>query len=329
MSYNNNSGGMNYDNNAYPQLPISMPSAPPVSAYNSNYSFNNNNNNNINNGMPPPPSYQDSTQQSYGVNNNADYNSNQNGLTMEQKLQNVVRRHEIGQFFAQKMMSLKAFKIVFVFDDSGSMCSVLNDSPLNTSTFRATRWDELQYFANISIEVANVFTNEGCDVFFLNRAPIKCVRNIEQLRPSFLQKPAGFTPLTGVLNTILYENSRTERQLLIIIVTDGEPTDDSGRRDIHSFKRCLQHRPRNVFTTIVACTDEDDSMEYLNNWDRTIPRLDIVDDYRSEKNEVKRTQKHGSSFSFGDYVAKSLIGSIDQQLDRMDERRVTSSCTLL
>jgi hypothetical protein len=48
--------------------------------------------------MSLPPSYQ----QNYGVNNSANYNSNQSGLTIEQKLQNVVRRHEIGQFSRRK-----------------------------------------------------------------------------------------------------------------------------------------------------------------------------------------------------------------------------------
>ena len=49
------------------------------------------------------------------------------------------------------------------------MNSVLNDSPLNAGLFKATRWDELQHFAKISIDIANVFNTEGVDVHFLNR----------------------------------------------------------------------------------------------------------------------------------------------------------------
>jgi hypothetical protein len=310
---------MSFINNGYDHRPSN----------DADYWFDNNHNNTTTgNRMPPPPSYQESILADAHGNGG---NHHAIELTLEQNLANVLRQHEINYYYAEKMMKLKAFKIVFVFDDSGSMCSTLSDSPLNTNTFRATRWDELQYFANISIEVTNVFNNEGCDVYFLNRAPVKCVRSMEQLRPSFEQKPAGYTPLTGVLNTILYENSRSERQLLIIIVTDGEPTNNTGHKDIQSFKQFLKHRPRNVFTTIVACTDEQDLMEYLNNWDRNIPRLDVLDDYRSEKKEANRKRQHssGTSLTFGDYVAKSLIGSIDQSLDKLDENLVNPLCTLL
>ena len=47
----------------------------------------------------------------------------------------------------------------------------------------------------------------------------------------------------------------------------------SGKVDVKGFKECLASRPSNVFTTILACTDENDSMEYLNNWDKNIQRL--------------------------------------------------------
>ncbi len=71
-------------------------------------------------------------------------------------------------------------------------------------------------------------------------------------------------------------------------------------------------------------------MEYLNNWDRIIPRLDVVDDFRSEKNEIKRSQGRNTSFTYGDYVVKSLIGSIDPSLDNLDEKRPkNASCSII
>ncbi len=61
-------------------------------------------------------------------------------------------------------------------------------------------------------------------------------------------------------------------------------------------------------------------MDYLNNWDRNIPNLDVVDDYRSERVEIRKVKGQRYPFSFGDYVVKSLIGSIDPELDKLDER---------
>jgi len=60
-------------------------------------------------------------------------------------------------------------------------------------------------------------------------------------------------------------------------------------------------------------------MKYLNNWDRTIPRLDVVDDFRNEKLEILSAQGSRFKFSFGDYIVKSLIGSIDPEIDDLDE----------
>lgn len=41
-------------------------------------------------------------------------------------------------------------------------------------------------------------------------------------------------------------------------------------------------------------------MEYLNDWDKQIEMLDVVDDYRSEKQEIEKYQGKHFPFSFGD-----------------------------
>lgn len=52
----------------------------------------------------------------------------------DKKLRDLILKYEIGSKFSTKLKSLENFKIVFVFDDSGSMHFKLNDSPLNTSS---------------------------------------------------------------------------------------------------------------------------------------------------------------------------------------------------
>lgn len=93
-----------------------------------------------------------------------------------------------------------------------------------------------------------------------------------------------------------------------------------GNSAIDEFKKALQKRSPRVFTTIIACTDDDASVSYLNEWDRMIRNLDVIDDFRSEREEIKREKGSHARFSFGDYVVKSLIGSIDPTMDRMDEK---------
>lgn len=213
------------------------------------------------------------------------------------------------------------------------MNSVLEESPLNTGLLKAKRWDELKYFSKIGIEIANIFNPSGCtDVYFLNRPRAHGVRSAEDLAAHFVQPPNGYTPLARILATVLKDNNQAalaERKLLIVIATDGEPTDDQGRSDIPGFRHSLESRPPFVYTTIVSCTDEDDTMRYLNNWDKRIARLDIIDDYRSERNEVRKAQGKHFSFTFGDYVVKCLIGSFDRETDQLDEkRRNKGSCSL-
>ena len=79
-----------------------------------------------------------------------------------------------------------------------------------------------------------------------------------------------------------------------------------------------------MFTTVVVCTDDDESVEYLNKWDRQLPNLDVVDDFRNERRQIQKVNGRNFRFSFGDYVVKSLIGSIDPELDRLDESQCCS-----
>lgn len=251
----------------------------------------------------------------------------------EERYRAIIQKHEISHDFSNRLQILQGFKVVFVFDDSGSMNTVLQDSPLNTgdNLFKATRWDELQYFAKIALEIASIFDPNGSDVYFLNRkpSPLTQITDFNQIARSFEAKPNGYTPMVSCLESVLANNSDqqlNEKKLLIIIATDGEPTDDVGRPNVKSFKRTLKSRSNKCFTTIVACTDDDDSIGYLNRWDRSIKNLDVVDDFRNERKEIKKIKGNSFPFSFGDYVVKSLVGSIDPELDQMDEPQ---KCSIL
>jgi hypothetical protein len=261
-------------------------------------------------------------------------NSPQSQSFFEQKFVELINKYEITREFSDLMQKyLFCTKIVYVFDDSGSMSSVLNDSPLNTGVFKATRWDELKNFAEKSIDLANVFNPGGVDVYFLNRPPVRNARSINDLASSFATRPLGFTPLKRVMQTVLADNNRQrlgENKLLTIIVTDGEPTDDAGRIDIDGFKQVLLSRDSNTFSTIVSCTDEDYTMDYLNNWDRNIPRLDVVDDFKNERLEILKALGQNYRFSYGDYIVKTMIGSMDHRLDNLDEyKRSGDECCIV
>ena len=43
-------------------------------------------------------------------------------------------------------------------------------------------------------------------------------------------------------------------------------------------------------------TDDEESVSYLNNWDKKIQNLDVVDDFRNERREILRVK--GTRFRY-------------------------------
>ena len=231
-------------------------------------------------------------------------------------LQNLLQKFQISSAMANRLKTLQNYKLVLILDDSTSMNIV------DSQTKGTSRWDELSNFARIVIEIASMFTVDGIDVHFLNMQPVKNVRSFDQLSLYFRDKPAGATPLSRTIQNVIRENSvesLNNKNLLILIATDGEPTDATGYSNIPEFKQTLQNRPSYVFTNIAACTDDDSSIGYLNGLDRELPRLDVIDDYAMELAEIKRKNGPAFQFSFGDYVTKAILGSISSDLDVSDE----------
>jgi hypothetical protein len=73
-----------------------------------------------------------------------------------------------------------------------------------------------------------------------------------------------------VLRQILYEKKQQiqERKLLVLIATDGVPTDDDGYQNIEEFRHVLKNE-RNpidrIPVTIMACTGEYQNSKFESN----------------------------------------------------------------
>jgi hypothetical protein len=232
---------------------------------------------------------------------------------------NVLEKYDITGFFGQHLNQLKGLKIICICDDSTSMRETLSKGQ--------SKWDELKQSIEIVLDIASAYEVE-CDVLFLNRPGFRKVTNISQLNGKFESLPQGCTPLTKCFNLALENNTAEldERKLLVIIFTDGCPTVDNvlQQKDaIGEFKQALQNRnPMDrIFVTIVACTDDEYSLRYLNNWDNTIRNLDVVDDYESERKEIYAAGKVNTASTYGDYIAKILLGSFVKEIDELDEEK--------
>ncbi|CAF4173672.1 unnamed protein product [Adineta steineri] len=231
----------------------------------------------------------------------------------------------VSDFFASKLPGLYGYEIVVICDDSGSMNTELSDVS-GPYTKPPTRWDELQQTVSVVITLANIFDRNGVDIYFLNRESVFNVRSSKELISIFARPPEEYnpTPIARTLRTVFQDKKKEieEGRLLILLATDGEPTDDYGNVKIDELRRTLKKGrkpPKRVPISIIACTDDKASMVYLNNWDEKIPDLDVVDDYKSEKKEIRKRRGRTFAFSFGDYIVKILLGAIDRSIDVLDE----------
>jgi hypothetical protein len=236
------------------------------------------------------------------------------------RFKELCHKYEIREDFASKLRLLEGFEIVVVVDDSGSMDSPVTSPGSNAYGVQETRWTEMKKTVSIIVDIASVLDKNGVDIYFLNRPALLNVTHSESLSPAFAIPPKGYTPIVPVLQHIYSINVDTKR--LIIIATDGRPTDNNGADDIRAFRHMISKaRKPTDHVTILACTDDKQVMSYLNNWDKKFQRLDIVDDYYSERIEVRKAKGKNFKFSFGDYIVKALLGSIDPYFDNLDEKK--------
>lgn len=218
-------------------------------------------------------------------------------------------------------------------DDSGSMQRQCLDgtgkSALDPYGKLPTRWSELCKYVTIAVELATCFDDDGVDVRFLNRAGKMGVKSAQEVQGLFVEPPKGYTPITSALQKIIqdYSRSLSERKLLVVLATDGEPTTTTGYIDKVSFYNVVRGMPTGMYLSILACTDDYDSVAYLDDIDTTLPRVDVCDDYPSELQQIHKVQGKSFSFSFGSYVVKTLLGSVDSYFDNLDEpqRNVTTT----
>jgi hypothetical protein len=155
------------------------------------------------------------------------------------KLREFCATYEVKTSSIHKLRSLEEFEIICVCDDSGSMSAQINDEECSADPFapRTTRWTEMQRTIGLIVDFASCLDQNGVDVYFLNRSPVLGVHDAAQLQPAFATPPAGYTPVVASLNQALNskQSALQERKVLLIIATDGAPTDTEGGSDLPAF----------------------------------------------------------------------------------------------
>jgi hypothetical protein len=132
------------------------------------------------------------------------------------------------------------------------------------------------------------------------------------------------------LRRIYQEKQRADGgQVLIVIISDGEPSDGSHR----DFFNSLMAKPKNFHVSMAECTDDPRDMvntftrniygiclhmvsclicvqEYLDKFDGRIPNFDNTDDYREELQRVRTVNGPLFKFDYFDYGEQLLFVSL-------------------
>ena len=243
------------------------------------------------NNPPPPPNFED-----YRL----------------AKLKAFCSKYEVNINTVVKLRQLEEFEICCLCDDSGSMATPIETDNADPFAKRVTRWDELAQTMSLVLELATCLDKNGVDIYFMNRPPLYNVASVQQVQVAFQTSPEGYTPTVRTLTNLFNEKAAvlSERKLLLILATDGQPTDDNGNVQLQQFVSFIKNKPKNLYLSIVACTDDDGAVDYLDGFiSNGYPNLDVTDDYKSEREEVKK--KTGKTFTFGDYVCKVMLGPVD------------------
>lgn len=287
--------------------------------------------------MPPPPPYAEAPP-SYAE---AVASKKIGDEEFNKRLSQIADRYEMDQSLLNKIVNyLIRYEIKILNDDSGSM----NDPLLNSTSGSSRPESRFKYLENINkiiIEIASLLDEDGIDIYFLNRKGMENVQSLEQCASLFGASPSGRTDILRMINS-MYEShfskpTEGRKPLLTLFFTDGYPTDYYEQHTnqynldrVFSQISTLQSRYLNeaffsVILTIEKNTPEGKRVhDAYSRFDEIIPNFDVVSQYHDEREEVMEIQKKDPEFTFNMaiYIAKILLGSLDNDFDNMDEIRI-------
>lgn len=247
-----------------------------------------------------------------------------NDIPIAQKYIDIFERFEINpKYFSDLNKMIENYTINIIVDSSGSMNSRLTNPYVSpySNKYLSTRWNELCDIVTALCELA-LNINMNINIISFNNNIIKSINNMDDIN-YFLSntKVGGRTPLTQTFHNIKLFNKSTKT--LYIVATDGAPTKFDGSCDKENFKNeifaCNKINEKIMF---LICSDEKDDVEYLDEIDRKLDNVDTLDDFQSEYIQV--TNKN-NKYTFGDHLARLLVGAVYSKYDKLDEKKVNEN----
>jgi hypothetical protein len=273
--------------------------------------------------------------------------------SMHDDLVELFAKHEVPVGLIRKLTLLENYELVFILDDSGSMSSattvsiqsefmrayIARDIRRNGSRYRSfTRWDEQQDRVHLLLDFLCYIRTGKITITFLNRqdrivlpartADTDLVYWLEdahhRVSLAFVYWPAGSTPIFHCLQRAFVQSGTVPTA--IYLFTDGQPDPSST-----SVSRLIENRlnPETTPLTLISCTDDDSAVAWMKDVDGRARNVAEVDDFLTERKEVRRRQGKMFPFTYGLWIICQLTAVLDPKgLDILDEREPLSQFAL-
>ncbi|KAL9087394.1 MAG: hypothetical protein Q9165_006691 [Trypethelium subeluteriae] len=209
---------------------------------------------------------------------------------------------------------LTSFDTTLVVDDSGSMAG--------------SRWNETSRALETITPICTSHDADGIDIFFLNHPDNQYYHNVTSsatVREIFSQvRPGGSTPTGQRLNSILrnylrkYEsNPNTTKPLNVIVITDGEPSDDVESPIISAAKKLdkLDAPAWQVGIQFFQVGRDAEATKHLKQLDDDLAEISGDMDLRDVVDTTCYKGESGGELT-GEGVLKVVLGSVNRRLDR-------------
>ncbi|GAQ83863.1 hypothetical protein KFL_001650160 [Klebsormidium nitens] len=221
------------------------------------------------------------------------------------------------------LAALALYDTVILVDDSSSMSFEENGE----------RIEDLKEILSKVAEVATLFDQDGIVIRFLNsRLEGNGIRNKEDAENLVNQvRFQGLTPLAGsmqrnVLDSLVFRFAAAgelQKPVLVITITDGEPTDNPRDAILHTIagaKRRLapQYGPKAVAFQFAQVGRDQRAQAFLERLDNHPEVGDIIDCTSYFELEAEEFRKKGVDLTPHLWLVKMMVGAIDPSYDEMD-----------
>lgn len=206
---------------------------------------------------------------------------------------------------------------IWIVDNSSSMLIMDGKRLVETKSQQdvklapCSRWEELQetvqYHAQLAalLEAPTKFillntpiaggsgSGSGCpqEMTIAERGSELVQEDLQQFMQHFSTvQPLGVTPLTKHLKRLYQSIPHLENRMVLVVATDGRPTDDYGYTSFHvdqEFEHALRQLQSKAWIVIRLCTNDDKIIQYYQKLDDQLElSLEVLDDYLDEAKEV-------------------------------------------